>query len=71
MVVEFIVPHKIKCGESTCASEPGVFCPYVQTRSFGTKYLCGEFDQKLVDQDGWLQRCPACLKAQQEVSDGQ
>lgn len=66
---------EIECGEKTCASEPGKFCPYLGTVRMGTKYVCMLFPNEegshtlLMgeggDEAGWLQRCPACLKAEE------
>ena len=65
----------IDCGEKTCASEPGVFCPRLLTTHFGTRWVCGAFFDKECKQvvlhedheSGWLQRCDQCLKAEQKV----
>jgi len=58
----------IRCGESTCASEPGKFCGYLGVRKFGREWVCMLFpsDQpytRLHDKDGWIQRCDACVEA--------
>lgn len=58
----------IECGTTTCASEPGKFCRFVQTTTFGQHYLCGAFRDAsgsfvdLFDKDGYLQRCKQCLE---------
>ena len=49
-------------GTKTCASEPGVFCRWVGGTHFGTVAVCLLFGDKLYDEDGWLQRCPQCIK---------
>lgn len=61
----------IKAGPQTCASEPGVFCPWMRSRRFGQTFVCGLFDRKeLRDQhgvpsgSGWLQRLPECLSSE-------
>lgn len=60
---------KIQCGEKTCAYEKGKFCKYLGTKKLGIIYVCLLFpDDKgsftvLEDINGWLQRCPDCLKA--------
>jgi len=58
---------KINCGELTCASEPGEFCEFVGTKSFGKTYLCMLFPAEnsytiLNEENGWLLRCEQCLK---------
>jgi hypothetical protein len=59
---------EIECGETTCASEPGKFCRFVGTKCFGTEFRCLIFfdaagnGQKLLEKDGWLQRCAQCLQ---------
>ena len=67
------VSIEYECGEKTCAVEPGKFCRFLGTRSFGTKSVCllyrdpydgGEVSLFYVD--GWLQRCNQCL-SQEEV----
>jgi hypothetical protein len=54
----------IDCGETTCASSPGVFCAYVRTGTFGTRWYCHLYSSKelyaVPDSEGWLQRLPAC-----------
>jgi len=55
----------IEHGETTCAVEPGNFCMFVGTRSFGTRAVCMLFNEQPLFEDypnGWLQRCPQCLK---------
>jgi hypothetical protein len=59
----------IECGETTCASSPGVFCTYLETSRFGTSYHCHLFDTvmgkhstQLGEKDGWIQRHPKCLE---------
>jgi len=51
----------IKFGEKACASSPGVFCDFVRTKNFGTKFHCHLFEEELFDKEGWLQRCTSCL----------
>jgi len=53
----------INCGETTCASEPGKFCPYVRTTHFGTRWHCHLYEKKLLEdeQSGWLQRHAQCM----------
>jgi hypothetical protein len=60
----------VNCGETTCASEPGKFCHFIGARKFGQAPVCTLFPDDsgtstfLKDKDGWVQRCPACLKAE-------
>lgn len=61
----------IECGESTCASAPGVFCAQLRVARFGTRFVCAAFDyEELRDGSGtlsgpgWLQRLPECLTAE-------
>ena len=68
---------QIECGETTCASEPGRFCRFLGSRRMGTVPVCMLFPEKnpgrkhpggiteLEQTTGWLQRCPACLAAQE------
>ena len=59
----------LEMGEKTCAAEPGKFCRMVRTRSFGQKFLCALYETDLFDEDGWLQRCPECLKEFPETTE--
>lgn len=58
----------IECGEKTCASSPGKFCKYLWVRRFGTESVCSLFPSEpdtctvLDAEDGWTQRCQACLE---------
>lgn len=68
---------RIDCGDMTCAREPGLACEYIGSRQFGTVYLCSLFPSSLKaytdleHKDGWLQRCAACLEAEEKgVPDG-
>lgn len=61
---EFFIKVQVKCGDTTCASQPGVFCPQFRTSSFGTRTWCLFFDTELDEKDGWTQRCDSCLKAE-------
>ena len=70
-----ILQISIDCGETTCASEPGKFCAFVGSRRFGSIPVCMLFPDpnstyktpggttNLMTLNGWLQRCPECLKA--------
>jgi len=50
-------------GEKTCASEPGKFCRWEGSYSFGTRHVCMLFDNHpLFFEDGWLQRCWKCTE---------
>lgn len=62
----------IESGETTCASEPGRFCPWVRTTHFGQRFLCGLFDGKSLGENdnGWLRRLPECLAAEEARNDG-
>lgn len=63
---------EIACGETTCASEPGKFCPFVGTAMLGSQSICCLFPSEhrsftvLEDKDGWLQRCKDCLRYEKE-----
>ena len=48
-------------GKKTCAVEPGKFCRFMYTKSFGTVPVCHLFDTNLHDVEGWVNRCPECL----------
>lgn len=54
---------KIESGETTCASQPGQFCPWMRTRRLGQEYICGLFPDGVLTEnaDGWLERRPECL----------
>lgn len=60
----------VNCGKTTCASKPGRFCRFFGSRKFGQVPICTLFPDELgtntflQEQDGWVQRCPACLEAQ-------
>lgn len=34
-----VVRIAIKCGDQTCASEPGEFCKYMGTTHFGSRWV--------------------------------
>lgn len=65
---------RISAGEATCASEPGKFCPFVGVTNMGTVYVCRLFPSDeaahslLIEKDGWLQRLPKCVLAEQEAT---
>jgi hypothetical protein len=42
-----ILEIPIECGEMTCASEPGKFCPYVMTQRWGQDWYCQLFSDTL------------------------
>ena len=65
-MTSFTIKTDIVCGETTCASEPGVFCGELGAKALGTKPHCLHFDEQLVDVDGWVQRCDRCLRAEKE-----
>jgi hypothetical protein len=76
---KYILPFKITCGETTCASEPGAFCAYLWTEKFGSVPFCYLFSQRdhykgrhtaLEEKDGWLQRHPDCLALAKKASEG-
>lgn len=65
----------IQCGETTCAYEPGKFCPQLRVSSFGRDYSCKLFSEQgykgrwdnLEEKNGWLQRHPECLKLERRA----
>ena len=63
---------EIKCGEKTCAKEPGKFCEMFGTVRFGQIPICRLFPSedaaytKLKEKDGWVLRCEQCIKAEVE-----
>ena len=70
-----------KTGETTCSEQPactGSMCRFVRVRNFGTEFTCGMFDERLNEDDGWLQRLPECkeqfrgveLRFMEEAADG-
>jgi hypothetical protein len=70
MAEDKILAIAAKCGETTCASEPGKFCEHKGTVYYGTKHVCRLFPSAenaytvLEEKDGWLLRCEACLIAE-------
>ena len=54
-------------GEKTCASEPGVFCPWMRTTVFGgtSCHLFGPTETTEPDGMGWTLRHPDCLAAEE------
>jgi hypothetical protein len=74
---------QIECGETTCASSPGKFCPYVYTERMGSITFCKLFSDQggggpfgkhmygqhtsLKDENGWLQRHPKCIESTLET----
>jgi len=65
---------EIECGEKTCASEPGKFCPFMSTRRYGTEWVCALFPDdksfftKLKDEGEWIQRCDECLATEEKYN---
>ena len=70
---------KIKCGDKTCARDPGVFCQYIAMQKFGTIMYCTIFSESngkwMMPLDvsdgedgdphgGWTLRHPNCLAAE-------
>jgi hypothetical protein len=60
-------------GDQTCADRPGHFCPYVVVTRMGSCYHCRLFSalrpgkhglEQLQEKAGWLQRHPACRRAE-------
>lgn len=70
MTEEKILAVTIKCGETTCAIEPGKFCEHNGAIFYGTKHVCRLFPSeenaytRLEEKNGWLLRCDACLIAE-------
>lgn len=70
----FVVQQEVHCGEKTCASEPGAFCPFLRNRHYGKYWVCTLFrntEDLPTDLrgseggvEGWLLRCEACLQAE-------
>jgi hypothetical protein len=60
----------IDSGPTTCASEPGKFCPWLRPTDFGHQFACGLFDHQRLHDDGepkgWLKRLPECVDAEVE-----
>lgn len=72
-----IIMFEIDCGDKTCASEPGRFCPFFCTQRLGTVFVCALFKTngcptKLKDSQGdglgWALRCDQCLE-QERITD--
>jgi len=64
----------IQCGDTTCASEPGKFCPQLRTARFGSTFTCKLFSEQeykekweeLPEKNGWIQRHPDCVKMERK-----
>lgn len=60
----------IECGVVTCAYEKGKFCRFLGSKKLGQVPVCMLFPDEngshtiLKTSDGWVQRCKACLAAQ-------
>lgn len=67
-MTEFIINHKVQCGETTCASKPGKFCDHFGPGPFGVMARCHMFNVNLYpNATGLHQRCDACMKAEKEA----
>lgn len=62
------ITFDLNCGETTCASSPGVFCQFSGSKNFGTVRLCtlfacasGEPQSLYPDSEGCIARCQLCL----------
>jgi hypothetical protein len=62
-------------GDRSCATAPGEFCRFLVTTNFGTRWRCQIFDPSdtrersgLKEVDGWIQRHPGCLAAENQSS---
>jgi len=72
---ERILKIKIEAGDKTCASAPGVFCPWMWTQRFGQERICHIFSERRlkdympleIGEDGWIQRHPDCIVAEVKV----
>jgi hypothetical protein len=64
-VKQHTVSLSFQCGELTCASEPGKFCRFIGSKSFGTQPTCTLFNVKLFDPNGWVLRCRECLQLEE------
>lgn len=57
---------EFECGGTTCASEPGKFCRFLDMGRWGAHPHCTAFNHPLfTDGDGlsgWLQRCEPCME---------
>jgi len=63
------VTIQLNCGESTCASVPGVFCAFMGATKFGTVPVCllfpgpSQAHTVLYENDaGWVARCQRCME---------
>ena len=74
-----VLKIEIECGNTTCASEPAKFCKYYGSRKFGQVYCCCLFGEdrgykrsytELEIKGGWIQRCAACLEAENLGKEG-
>lgn len=66
----------IIAGKTTCASKPGKFCKFASETQrdkwprCGTGvYSCVLFSKTLQADDGWLQRLPECIAAEDKDDD--
>lgn len=54
-------PIEAMCGKETCASAPGKFCRFLYFWRMGSIPHCGAFSRDLLEFDGQVMRCEACL----------
>jgi len=58
---------EFQTGKATCAWEPGKFCKFIGSKSYGTKPFCTLFLKEVrssIEESGaagWLQRLPECV----------
>jgi hypothetical protein len=53
---------EFESGDTTCAVEPGKFCRFASSKSFGSKPFCTLFQEYIYpDANGWLARTPSCM----------
>lgn len=57
---------EVDCGDSTCASYPGRFCPWLGKRKFNQVQVCMLFNRDVYVALGWTRRCHACMESEQE-----
>ena len=61
---------EIEAGDSTCrASADAAWCVWVHQTRRGTRWECALWNRALADSDGWLQRTPWCLAAEEGSTD--
>ena len=60
---------EIECGETTCASSPGVYCPMLRITING-KDRCRLFGRVYENEDAYIVRHKKCLELAKDIYNG-